>query len=268
MIKIDLIEPDDPAWRRWRAESASKTEELIKGGKPYHVTAYYKNKREQLFKAFHFKCVYCECSLRPGQIGDVEHFRPKGAVADLDFKTIYIDAAGKEAHPGYYWLVYDVSNLLPACQLCNESGLGGGKRERFPLLDEAKRAKAPGEEIHEEPALINPAAEDPYQHFVLCTETGTLGLRTPRAEACEKIFNLNREDLCIARWKAYWRTRANVKAVLNESLGDAQEYRRLMEELKDAKSGVSPFAMAARKALRDTRVALQDLFDVLLPLME
>jgi hypothetical protein len=268
MIKIEFVEPVDPEWVRWRKQCVAKTKEVIDGGEPYHVTEYYKNQRESLFAAFHYKCVYCECALRPGQIGDVEHFRPKGAIADLKFKRVLIDAAAERPHPGYYWLAYELTNLIPACQLCNESGLGGGKRERFPLLDETKRAKAPGEEINEQPALINPATEDPAQLFVFCTETGTLGGKDVRATTCIDVFNLNREDLMRARRNAYFDTRQAVKSVLNECLGNEREYQRLIKRLQDVKGGVEPFALACRQALRDSHMALKRLFEVLLPLLE
>jgi hypothetical protein len=268
VIRIDFVEPATEEWGRWRSQCAAKAQALIADGQPYRITDYYKNQRELLFAAFSFKCAYCECSLRPGQIGDVEHFRPKGAVADVNFNKVFLDARRRKPHPGYFWLAYDVTNLLPACQLCNEAGLGGGKRERFPLLDESTRARKPGDEKHERPALINPAAEDPAPHFVLCTATGTLGLVTERAEMCDKVFNLNREDLMRERRRAYATTRQNVKTLLNETLGDEQEYRRMIDELQRVKSGAAAYALACRQALRDSKPAIDRLFAALSDLVQ
>ena len=58
--------------------------------------------RRALEKLFHFKCAYCESSIA-NQDWDVEHFRPKGRVAE------------REKHTGYYWLAYEWTNLYPSC---------------------------------------------------------------------------------------------------------------------------------------------------------
>jgi hypothetical protein len=266
VIKVEFVEPASPAWQKWKKQCRKKTEKLIANGPPYEITGYYKKERDLLFAIFHFKCAYCECLLRPGQIGDVEHFRPKSAIADIDYHPIHL--APHQLHPGYFWLAYEAKNLLAACQLCNETGLGGGKRERFPLLDESKRAMAPGEEVHESPALINPVEEDPSEHFTFCTETGILGCATARAKACEKVFNLNREDLCKNRFAAYWDTRQQVKTALAECLGDQAAYARVIERLQSARSGAAPFALACRQALRDSRTAVRKLVETLMSLTE
>jgi hypothetical protein len=42
-------------------------------------------------------------------------------------------------HPGYYWLAYEWTNLLPSCYDCNSfrrhgtMKAGPGKNERFPV---------------------------------------------------------------------------------------------------------------------------------------
>src|SRR5262249_14198650 len=71
-----------------------------------------------LCELFHGKCAYCESRVRASYGGDVEHYRPKGKV-DED-----------NSHPGYYWLAYNPSNLLPSCALCNQAR---GKMTHFPI---------------------------------------------------------------------------------------------------------------------------------------
>lgn len=76
---------------------------------------------------YHYKCAYCERRYKL----DVEHYRPKGEVRDLnnDLVTIADQNGNQTQHPGYYWLGYEWSNLIPACISCNRDG---GKNSKFP----------------------------------------------------------------------------------------------------------------------------------------
>ncbi len=103
------------------------------------------------FSAFsHGKCWYVECK-NPGTDDDIDHFRPKlGVKEDL-------------AHPGYYWLAFDWTNLRLSCHRANRprvnpEGAGtGGKGGHFPLVDPATRAFTPGEGRGQEvPCLLDP----------------------------------------------------------------------------------------------------------------
>jgi hypothetical protein len=85
--------------------------------------------KAQLKADQHEKCCFCEAIFDANVAGDVEHYRPKGAV-ETD--------AGRRL-PGYYWLAYDWANLHYACPDCNQYR----KRDRFPLTDEARRARPP-----------------------------------------------------------------------------------------------------------------------------
>ncbi len=68
-------------------------------------------------------CAYCGRYLPENDRGDVEHFRPKGNVAEDD------------AHGGYWWLAYALSNYLMSCSVCNRVY----KRDRFPLRPGARK---------------------------------------------------------------------------------------------------------------------------------
>lgn len=76
----------------------------------------------------HGKCAFCESLVRHVAYGDVEHFRPKAAYR--------ADSGHPLRRPGYYWLAYDWSNLVFACELCNRRH----KANLFPLADETRRA--------------------------------------------------------------------------------------------------------------------------------
>lgn len=152
-----------------------------------------------LEKLFFDKCAYCEG--KPVATGDwdVEHFRPKGKVAERD------------GHPGYYWLAYEWTNLYLSCQHCNQKradkarwgdtslapGPAAGKLDQFPLVDENTRALGHGDDIALEAVLLlDPCRDDPEQHIrfsplgdalpVAGSEKGAVSIR---------VFHLRRKRL-------------------------------------------------------------------------
>ena len=106
----------------------------------------------------HDKCGFCEAIFDANVAGDVEHYRPKGAV---------MTATGR-LYPGYYWLGYTWKNLSYACPDCNEYR----KRDHFPLAQEGDRARNHHDDTHvEEPLLLDPyGARDPRQHILFMGE--------------------------------------------------------------------------------------------------
>jgi hypothetical protein len=96
------------------------------------------------------KCWYTE-SCNPGSDDDVDHFRPKGKLADV------------EGHNGYYWLAFDWTNFRLSCHRANrprinpETGDTGGKANFFPLVDPETRAYSEADDLaKEEPVLLDP----------------------------------------------------------------------------------------------------------------
>src|SRR5207248_877805 len=83
----------------------------------------------------------------------VDHFRPKNSLSKEDSPN----------HPGYWWLAFCLANYRYSCTFCNSrrtdsaSGSAGGKGDRFPIRDEAKRCQSQTDPlIREEPALLDP----------------------------------------------------------------------------------------------------------------
>jgi 5-methylcytosine-specific restriction endonuclease McrA len=118
---------------------------LIKRYRPRWVAL-----REAFDRFSYGKCWYTE-SKNPGSDDDVDHFRPKGRVAE----------DGK--HDGYYWLAFDWANFRLSCHRANrlrsnpETGDLGGKADHFPLIDPSARAYVESDDIRkEEPALLDP----------------------------------------------------------------------------------------------------------------
>lgn len=135
--------------------------------------------KRKLASLFHNKCAYCETFFSASAPVDIEHYRPKGSVAD------------DPAHPGYWWLAMSWDNLLPSCIDCNRkrkqylpsastslralydssssAGLNlgqGGKQDSFPVRNLGKRLAAESYAyIDEEPLLLDPTRDDPREHL-------------------------------------------------------------------------------------------------------
>ncbi len=148
---------------------------------------YYKLSREKLRELYHEKCAYCESELLISDYDTVEHYRPKNK-------------------NGYFWLAYEWSNLLLACNICNNA-----KGARFQLQAEHfdHRSIAVGELPYlitdyrlrnEEPMLLNPEVDDP-DYFLAYDNNGKLKPNhnqpntRDRAEYTIDLCKLNRDKL-------------------------------------------------------------------------
>lgn len=151
-----------------------------------------------LFELFFGKCAYCESEVRHVASGDVEHYRPKRKVTDV------------EGHPGYYWLAYEVANLLPCCELCNRAR---AKQNWFPLEPEDHRVDSPDGDLDvERPLLLHPyVIENPREHLHFDATTGKVAGRTTEGRESVTRYHLNRPELTTKRreisrgiWKHLW----------------------------------------------------------------
>jgi hypothetical protein len=106
-----------------------------------------------LKEAQHSKCCFCESRFEANYAGDVEHYRPKGAVGSGKSRIL----------PGYYWLAYSWENLYYACADCNQYR----KRAAFPLAHEAKRVRDHhGVLMEEDPLILDPGGpRNPRDHI-------------------------------------------------------------------------------------------------------
>ncbi len=173
----------------------------------------------------------------------------------LNNETVRILKNGVQCHhPGYYWLAYDWRNLLPTCWKCNtwhedKTGEKVGKGNRFPVIGE--HAENPGEEVNENPELINPMLEDPKNHIFMDTLGVIHGLPdSSKANTTITLFGLNiRETLVNGRKKEYENIRRKVKALL--VLDDANVIKSELDDLKLIAQGNERFTIATRKAIAD-----------------
>lgn len=233
--------------------------------------------KQALIDLFKGKCAYCESNVLHIYPGDVEHFRPKGEIAE----------ATPNKKPGYYWLAAEWDNLLLSCRNCNQKlkhrGFGEtskktmGKMNQFPLSDPTKYVRN-----HTNPTgikdeeqyrlLLNPCIEDPEIHLKYGDE-GTIkpkedavGIISPLGSKSIDVYVLQRTPLVQSRELLKNEIEAQIQTVkeallnYNEHLGDADNAKllrfedALQRELKRLKKFLSPEAQylgMARQLLRE-----------------
>lgn len=209
-----LIEPP----QEWFESAQTATEIAIREKRNHDVDEDiygHVHVRAALEKLFHDKCAYCESKMTAVADWNVEHFRPKGRVAE------------REEHAGYYWLVYDWNNLYPSCIPCNQRRKdkprwgdlryagAGGKMDQFPLEDENTRAMSEEDDISQERLLlIDPCNDNPEDHLTYDIHGHISALdRNLRGRATIKVCNLRRRRLRDGR-----RDRINATAELLQVL--------------------------------------------------
>jgi hypothetical protein len=148
VIYAKFQHPDYATFAEWEKEAGAATGRLAawvgthpnpaKGESLPVENHLYQALKDCLKDYFHGKCAYCESDFEAVSWGDVEHYRPKRKVTGA-------------IHPGYYWLAYDPSNLMPSCERCNRAD---GKLNKFPIAAAGKRALAQGDDLRAEAALL------------------------------------------------------------------------------------------------------------------
>ena len=153
---------------------------------------------ERLTELYMNKCGYCETNPIPGSDLERDHYRPRGKLND------------DESHPGYYWLVYEWTNLVPACRICNNTKLNRfpidaskGKRVSEPPMDNGSldmEACRVDSEIHlaEEPLLLNPVVDKPENHLTFLPD-GNVESKSQKGKTTIEICKLDRDELIYAR---------------------------------------------------------------------
>lgn len=245
------IRPSDH-WFRMSGEARDIAEREGKAHSPKESIYAHLQVRLALEKLFHGKCAYCESAIGAVASWDVDHFRPKGRVAE------------RPDHPGYFWLTYEWTNLYPACTLCNQRrhdpphwddpAVGvGGKRDLFPLADEGHRAMAAGADLAlESRLLLDPCDDEPQFSLTFDALGHPVGL-DPRGEASIEVFHLQRKRLRDLR-----------RRVIEKAIKVVAELRRLAPadpgrpraeaDLEELTREESLYAAAAR-AVRDNPAA-------------
>jgi hypothetical protein len=271
MIKISFPQPRTTEWKSWRQKCNNEQFALNYShscGQPKAVSqklyAELKDVYLRVDKPFYGKCAYCESFIAENQPGDLDHFRPKQAVTHHTQPVTIKDADGHETpHPGYYWLTYDYQNLLPACADCNRpskrktQGIHIGKGAEFPV--QTFRACRPGEEIHEQPLLINPVTDDDIEQHMEVQASGLIKPLTIQGETCCKIFGLNtREALITRRQEEYQKGfDALINWVTAKLKHDHREAKLNNKIIQEFRLGKRPYSAAGRAGIKAARVWIE-----------
>jgi len=230
-------EPIQPS-EDWFRKAKRATARAIEKGAGHKISKLYRSGevRMALEKLFHRKCAYCESRVGSVSPEEVEHYRPKGAVAE------------RPDHPGYYWLAYTWVNLYPACTYCNQKridpplwdeptpGPTAGKGTSFPLEDETTRAMVPSDDVgRERPLLLDPCSQDmALEKRFRYDVTGQIHARDAEdrhAQGTIRLCHLNRVRLCQDRQKVIQRTRRYVR-LLDLACSDPEMNPLVIAELQ------------------------------------
>jgi len=192
------------------------------------------------------KCWYCEQNVAERADNAVDHFRPKGRVAE------------DTSHEGYWWLAFDWENYRFACTFCNSARLSddgsGGKQDHFRLWSEDSRARTPDDLIdREQPLLLDPFQPDDPGYLTFEQD----GRAVPTYAKDDDRFLYESASESIERYhlNRQWlrENRQTLMAKLDEMLSDAEKAYRLFN---DKRTGSDE----TRQAHRNTyRVALKGL---------
>lgn len=197
--------------QNWKSEcEAAAREGRAINWKPQIDEKLYKGIRQVfLFKAFHYKCAYCEAAISANDPIQVDHYRPKGMITENRASI---------GHPGYFWLAYEWWNLLPSCHDCNTDHTDPrrdvtqpGKKNEFPVGFD--RVCEPSDDpdqwqselAAEAPSLINPYFDNPEDHIEFDPLTGVAipanasTVPSRHGKATIDLCDLKRPSLCEKR---------------------------------------------------------------------
>lgn len=131
--------------------------------------------------AQHGRCGYCDRLVDPNEYGDVDHYRPKGRVDEMDDPKAEAKCLREEpprvkavSADGYDWLRYSWANYLFACEKCNRRF----KRCLFPVTGGSRTLPLTQQGSAAEQALLLwcYGTVNPGDHLEL-TRVGSIGAR-------------------------------------------------------------------------------------------
>ncbi len=211
------------------------------GDRPVFEERLWREHKAEFSRAQHGKCGYCESFVIGPCVGDVEHYRPKAEITELDDDPHtwgqelpgLANVTGRKPRPlcdqGYWWLAYEWSNYLLACERCNRAWKGS----LFPIRN--PRSLPPAEGDLEGPLLLNPfEKERPAEHLryddlgqVEAARNSPLGFETIRT------VGLDRESLRAAREEKAKRIHALIRQLRAADSDDVKQILERIIELGD-----------------------------------
>lgn len=151
--------------------------------------------RPTLMSAQRNKCGWCESLLDDAAI-EIDHIRPKNRTR-------------------YWWLAFELPNLLASCRSCNNK-----KRSKWPLMPGVHRLSARDDPsvVAEDSAVVNPTVEDPEPHLDFQDLGGKWRVvgQTFRGEQTVEVLALDRDGLSR---KLTFHAKYTVEPVISRALG-------------------------------------------------
>lgn len=256
----------------WPARAQTAAQAVANGEEPNDHSAVWRELKDALADLLYDKCWYCESPVERSD-NAVDHFRPKGRVSDA-----------ANAHAGYRWLAFDESNFRYACTYCNsrrkdlENETAGGKADRFPLVNEARRVYAVGAVSAEQPLLLDPCEISDWRLLGCLQENGqpcaasTDPVSKQRAEASVEIYHLHYEPTCKRRHAAAVQLMADLsegKRLFELATQDPSrevDFKSVAARLRRAIDREAPFSGDMHFLLRGQRSSehpwIQDLLEI------
>lgn len=238
MRYVDLEELEMPTGWLDRAKDAAAA--VAAGGDPNDGADVWRELKDHLAALLpDKKCWYCESQVDRAD-NAVDHFRPKNRVSDAS-----------ATHRGYRWLAFRHTNYRYSCTFCNsrrkdvDHDTAGGKADRFPLLDEAKRVFVEGPLDEERPLLLDPCELHDWELLGCKRENGQPcatsedATKRRRAEVSIDVYHLHYEPTCKRR-----------HATAVQLLADVEEAKRNFERASTDPTREEDFKLFARKIKR------------------
>lgn len=211
--------------------------------------------KEAFIRAQHGKCAYCEQSSM-NHPGAVDHYAPKSEIheliADGKEKGHTSNVKDRETRQicttGYWWLAYEWSNWLFACERCNT----GWKRCLYPVREKARKLP-PRQRVRETPLLLNPFGRvDPARHLRFNALGEIVAHKgSDRGEATIRTCGLDRGSLRQAREGFAGDAYRHVR-VLQVSMNSGDHHRAIeaIEDLLSLGASKRPHAGMVRSIVR------------------
>lgn len=228
-------------------------------------TSDYKGRNKEvkniLLDIFHRCCAFCET--RIGKYDDIEHFRPKHAIAGVNTE-------------GYYWLAVVWWNLLVVCKSCNSDY----KKNNFPILGTHIAlpqhtdlidffAKIEIKQYASElPLLLHPVLDNPNE-FLSFEEDGTVSAKNGNQRGLQSIlyYGLSdwdkRKTLIQDRKVIIEDVRSRVNTSMRSFVNDARLYEDILNLLTDLIEQIEenrPYSAVRRACIANFKVFFIDKF--------
>lgn len=191
------------------------------------------------------KCAYCE-TLNPRSHDVIEHFRPKSGWQQK--------RGDKLRFPAYFWLAYEWSNLLFACDVCNDAAHKGNL---FPLAKPASRATDSSPDVSTEvPLLINPFDCDPEAHIEWNRDIPRPRNRSRMGRTSIEVFGLASDGLLMDQRRGYLIMLTDIVSGIEKLPTDDSTRENLRLKMLDCLADSAPWAAMVRANLETRILAL------------